>query len=76
MLVGQPSGASTQFHYLREHNLKPTLLTHSFYDGVFFVHTSFKSLAGTTVSSTFFALFRAKNLLNQKRHLNYVQKLT
>ncbi|MBV6653806.1 MAG: hypothetical protein KI786_08630, partial [Mameliella sp.] len=40
-----------------------------FYDGVFFVHTSLKSLADTTVSSAFFALSGAKNLLGQKRDL-------
>ncbi|MBV6652579.1 MAG: hypothetical protein KI786_02425, partial [Mameliella sp.] len=39
------------------------------YDGVFFVHTSLKSLADTTVSSAFFALSGAKNLLGQKRNL-------
>lgn len=46
-----------------------THLTHTFYDGVFFVHTSLKSLADTTVSSAFFALSGAKNLLGQKRNL-------
>ncbi|MBV6655403.1 MAG: hypothetical protein KI786_16660, partial [Mameliella sp.] len=40
-----------------------------FYDGVFFVHTSLKSLADTKVSSMFFALSGAKNLLGQKRNL-------
>ncbi|MBV6652408.1 MAG: hypothetical protein KI786_01545, partial [Mameliella sp.] len=38
-------------------------------DGVFFVHTSLKSLADTKVSSMFFALSGAKNLLGQKRNL-------
>ncbi|MBV6654217.1 MAG: hypothetical protein KI786_10700, partial [Mameliella sp.] len=46
-----------------------THLTHTFYDGVFFVHAAFKSLADTMVSSTFFALPGAKNLLGQKRDL-------